>query len=85
MRIMQFFDSRNNCNAIIESATNTLIAGCGKTVIPEGIETIGDSAFERVKTLTHVTIPKSVTEIRGYAFERCENLSTVNLQRGFRP
>ena len=71
------FDSRNNCNAI-----NTLIAGCGKTVIPEGIETIGDSAFERVKTLTHVTIPKSVTEIRGYAFERCENLSTVNLQKG---
>ena len=71
------FDSRNNCNAIIESATNTLIAGCGKTVIPEGIETIGDSAFERVKTLTHVTIPKSVTEIRGY-----ENLSTVNLQKG---
>lgn len=78
------FDSRNNCNAIIESATNTLIAGCGKTVIPEGIETIGDSAFERVKTLTHVTIPKSVTEIRGYAFERCENLSTVNLQKGIR-
>lgn len=76
------FDSRNNCNAIMESATNTLIAGCGKTVIPEGIETIGDSAFERVKTLTHVTIPKSVTEIRGYAFERCENLSTVNLQKG---
>lgn len=76
------FDSRNNCNAIIESATNTLIAGCGKTVIPEGIETIGDSAFERVKTLTHVAIPKSVTEIRGYAFERCENLSTVNLQKG---
>lgn len=76
------FDSRDNCNAIIESATNTLIAGCGKTVIPEGIETIGDSAFERVKTLTHVTIPKSVTEIRGYAFERCENLSTVNLQKG---
>ena len=76
------FDSRNNCNAIIESATNTLIAGCGKTVIPEGIETIGDSAFERVKTLTHVTIPKSVTEIGGYAFERCENLSTVNLQKG---
>ena len=76
------FDSRNNCNAIIESATNTLIAGCGKTVIPEGIETIGDSAFERVKTLTHVTIPKSVTEIRGYAFERCENLSTVNLPKG---
>lgn len=76
------FDSKNNCNAIIESATNTLILGCGKTVIPEGIETIGDSAFERVKTLTHITIPKSVTEIRSYAFGNCENLSTVNLQKG---
>ncbi len=76
------FDSRNNCNAIIESATNTLVAGCGKTVIPEGIETIGDSAFASVNTLTHVTIPKSVTEIEMLAFARCENLSTVNLQKG---
>lgn len=28
------FDSRDNCNAIIETATNTLIAGCKNTIIP---------------------------------------------------
>ena len=71
------FDSRNNCNAIMESATNTLIAGCGKTVIPEGTETIGEEAFANVVTLTHITIPKSVTEIKEGAFSACYYLSTV--------
>lgn len=76
------FDSRDNCNAIIESATNTLILGFAKTVIPEGIETIGEYAFSDVKALTHITIPKSITEIREGAFSACYNLSTVNLQKG---
>ena len=71
------YDSRNDCNAIMESATNTLIAGCGKTVIPEGTETIGEDAFANVVTLTHITIPKSVTEIKEGAFSACYYLSTV--------
>ena len=71
------FDSRNNCNAIIESATNTLILGFVKTVIPEGIETIGAYAFSGAKALTHITIPKSVTEIKEGAFSACYYLSTV--------
>ena len=76
------FDSRNNCNAIMESATNTLILGCGKTVIPEGTETIGEEAFSDVQALTHITIPKSVTEIKDGAFSACYYLSTVHLQKG---
>lgn len=76
------FDSRDNCNAIIESATNTLILGFAKTVIPEGIETIGEYAFSDVKALTHITIPKSITEIKDGAFSACYNLSTVHLQKG---
>jgi hypothetical protein len=39
------YDSRENCNAIIETATNTLIAGCNNTTVPEGITSIGDYAF----------------------------------------
>ena len=76
------FDSRDNCNAIIESATNTLILGFAKTVIPEEIETIGEYAFSDVKALTHITIPKSITEIKDGAFSACYNLSTVHLQKG---
>ena len=76
------FDSRNDCNAVIDSETDTLITGCNKTVIPEGIETIGAYAFLNMKALTHITIPQSVTEIRESAFDECENLSTVHLQKG---
>jgi hypothetical protein len=35
------FDSRGNCNAIIETETNTLICGCKNTIIPNSINSIG--------------------------------------------
>ena len=40
------YDSRDNCNAIIEKETNTLIQGCNNTKIPSGVTEIGDSAFD---------------------------------------
>ena len=39
------YDSRNNCNAIIETATNTLIAGCQNTIIPSSVTSMGKCAF----------------------------------------
>ena len=39
------YDSRNNCNAIIETANNTLIRGCQNTLIPNGITKILNNAF----------------------------------------
>lgn len=39
------YDSRNSCNAIIETATNTLVAGCKSTIIPSTVTSIGSSAF----------------------------------------
>ena len=71
------FDSRNNCNAIIESATNTLMLGCKKTIISNNVTTIGEYAFCGCTGLTSVTIPNSVIAIRGYAFFECDNLSIV--------
>lgn len=63
------YDSRNNCNAIIETATNTLVAGCKNTVMPDDLKAIGDGAFYgnslHVSTLT---IPESVTSIGDRAF-----------------
>ena len=56
------YDSRDNCNAIIETATNTLIAGCKMTVIPEDVVSIGDYAFYSC-SIASLKIPSSVTYI----------------------
>ena len=62
------YDSRNNCNAIIKTATNELICGCKTTVIPNSATSIGDGAFYDCTGLTSVTIPDSVTRIGDDAF-----------------
>ena len=73
------YDSRGNCNAIIETETNTLIAGCKNTVIPNSVTTIGNSAFSNCQSLTSVTIPNSVTTIGSYAFFWCTSLASVTI------
>ena len=62
------FDSRDNCNAIIETATNKLVAGCKNADIPSTVTTIGYDAFYNISSLTSISIPGSVTVIEGYAF-----------------
>ncbi len=71
------YDSRNNCNAIIETATNTLIVGCKSTIIPNSVTMVGDFAFNGCSNLTSVVIPDSVTKIGGWAFNCCRNLTSV--------
>lgn len=65
------YDSRNSCNAIIETKTNTLLTGCRKTVIPSSVTAIGDYAFCDCDLLTNITIPNSVTSIGNRAFSNC--------------
>ena len=72
------YDSRNGCNAIIETETNTLIAGCNKSVIPENVTKIGDHAFYGCYDL-NVIIPNSVTSIEGMAFYGCRALTSVTI------
>ena len=73
------YDSRNNCDAIIETATNTLIQGCNSTVIPNTVTSISYSAFEGCNGLTSIDIPSSVTNIGSYAFVDCENLTSATV------
>ena len=73
------YDSRNNCNAIIETATNKLIFGCQNTVIPTDVTSIGDYAFYHCSGLTSRTIPNSVTSIGDYAFYQCSSLTSITI------
>ena len=73
------YDSRNNCNAIIETATNTLIAGCMNTTIPNSVTTIGEGAFDDCTGLTSINIPNSVTTIGDEAFYGCSGLTSIDI------
>ena len=64
------YDSRNNCNAIIETNTNKLIQGCSTTVIPNDVTSIDNGAFYGLYSLTSITIPSRVTSI-------CDELTSV--------
>ena len=75
------YDSRDNCNAIVETATNTLIAGCKNTIIPNTITTIGKSAFWYCSTLTSITIPSSVKTIAVRAFVFCPSLTSIKIPK----
>ena len=91
------YDSRNDCNAIIETATNTLIAGCVNTVIPndicsiadhafinipDGVTSIGSGAFYGCSSLISINIPDEVTSIGEEAFSYCSSLISINIPDG---
>ena len=73
-----FYDSRNNCNAIIDN-NNQLIVGCKNTIIPNSVTSIGYSAFKGCTGLTSVNIPPNVTSIGYGSFEGCTGLTSMNI------
>ena len=76
------YDSRNNCNAIIETNTNKLIAGCKNTIIPNTVTSIDDYVFYECTGLTSINIPSGVTNIGDYAFYDCTSLTSINIPSG---
>jgi hypothetical protein len=75
------YDSRNDCNAIIKTASNTLIAGCKNTIIPNSVTSIGESAFRDCISLTSIGIPNSVTTINDFAFCDCTGLTSIDIPK----
>ncbi len=73
----QIYDSRNDCNAIIETEINMLIRGCKNTKIPEGITSIGNYAFCDCDNLASIEIPGNVTSIGYEVFWGCSSLTSI--------
>ena len=76
------YHSAGNC--IIETESQTLIAGCNNSVIPTdgSVASIGNYAFRGCSGLTSITIPNSVTSIGNYAFYRCDSLTSITIPDG---
>ena len=72
------FDSRDNCNALIETATNTLWDGCKTTIIPSSVETIGAMAFAG-SDIEKCIISEGVKKIEGNVFYDCSKLVSVDI------
>ena len=75
----QTYDSRDSCNAIIETATNSLIVGCMNTHIPSSVRKIDWEAFGGCTGLTALVLPDSLTEIGSDAFFGCTGLTSVSI------
>lgn len=71
------YDSRNNCNAIIETESNTLIIGCVNSTIPNSVTSIGEHAFEFCP-ITSIEIPVSIINIGINAFY-CSSLKSITI------
>ena len=73
-----YLDSRNNCNAIIETKNNKLLFGCDITVIPNSVETIGELAYSG-SNLMMIVVPNTVTGIEDRAFGVTDNLRSITI------
>lgn len=78
------YDSHDHCNAVIETATNSLIVGCGRTVVPHDVSVIGAGAFEKIPLSAVLSIPEGIERIEGMAFGGCMNIEMVILPRSLR-
>ena len=71
-----YFDSRNDCNALIRTSTDELILGSVNTIIPDGILSIGNYAFTNHR-MTSINIPRTIQTIGNESFNRCIILDTI--------
>lgn len=73
------YDSRDNCNALIETATNSLILGCKNTTIPESVTCIASGSLTDIDPLTSFIVPATVTSIGGAFDPRLESITLESM------
>lgn len=65
-------------NCLINRGDRRVVAGCDVSVIPEGIEEIGERAFSGCG-FESIELPETLVSIGRYAFSGCENLLRINI------
>ena len=70
------FDSRNDCNAIIDTKNNSIVLGCKNTNIPIGVKEVGINAFNG-SSIKSINIPSSINKIERQAFSNCRLLESI--------
>ena len=78
----QKYDSRQDCNAIIETSTNKIITACSNTVIPDGILAISHGAFSSARNIRNLEIPGTVLELPYIEFKGFKNLTSLKIGEG---
>lgn len=58
-----YYDSREECNAIINTKDNTLILGCDNSTIPTGTKRIKSGAFRDCHNIESIRIPESLHNV----------------------
>ena len=69
-----YWDSREDCNALIWKETNTLWVGSNSTVIPKSVTGIARRSFFGRKKLASIFIPSSVVWLGHESFGKCSSL-----------
>ena len=73
------YDSREKCNAIIETVSNKMIL-CGKnSTIPTSVKELGDDLFKGRTDIKNFVIPSGITTIGNSAFSGCTKLNTISI------
>lgn len=80
----KYYDSRNGCNAIIETDEDRLVSACNATIVPDGIKRIGRQSFAECCYVNDVLIPEGVEEIEEEAFGHCASLCNLSLPMSLR-
>ena len=70
------YDSRDNSNAIIETATNKLIVASKNTIIPKTVKIIGNGVYKDT-VLEEIELPEGVESVENYAFYSSDKLERV--------
>ena len=74
----KIYDSRENCDAVVETSSNALVLGCINTIIPSSVTTIKANAFYGSK-IKKINITENITNVEPKAFSHCDDLKEITV------